>query len=237
MSSTDGPALARGPRRFIEDGSLDGWLIQPEAIAAGHAARDLVQAGHARPLAGGPLAFSCVRLHPPAGVAGEPVTVPLTALRPSWRPQAMARLSDARPPFAGMPLDRPRIMGIVNVTPDSFSDGGAHFAADAAVAHGIALRAAGADILDVGGDSTRPGAEPVPVEVRLHDLARDFAGSRLDAADGEPARLRHAGHYRDVLSLAQKFFVQGKEGTMRGLQLFDLERANILAGQSRAENN
>ena len=72
---------------------------------------------------------------------------------------------------------------------------------------------------------------------RLHDLARDFAGSRLDAAERELARLRHAGHYRDVLSLAQKFFVQGKEGTMRGLQLFDLERANILAGQSRAEKN
>ena len=51
------------------------------------------------------------------------------------------------------------IMGIVNVTPDSFSDGGRYLDADSAVAHGRALRAAGADLLDVGGESTRPGAE------------------------------------------------------------------------------
>lgn len=64
-------------------------------------------------------------------------------------------------------LDVPRVMGIVNVTPDSFSDGGAHFDADAAVAHGLQLAAEGADVLDVGGESTRPGAEPVPLEEEL----------------------------------------------------------------------
>ena len=64
-------------------------------------------------------------------------------------------------------LDRPRVMGIVNVTPDSFSDGGAHDNVDAAVAHGLRLAAEGADILDVGGESTRPGAEPVGVEEEL----------------------------------------------------------------------
>ena len=64
-------------------------------------------------------------------------------------------------------LDRPRVMGIVNVTPDSFSDGGAHFDAGAAIAHGLALAAEGADILDVGGESTRPGAEAVSVEEEL----------------------------------------------------------------------
>ena len=64
-------------------------------------------------------------------------------------------------------LDRPRIMGIVNVTPDSFSDGGEHFDAGAAIAHGLALAAEGADILDVGGESTRPGALAVPVEEEL----------------------------------------------------------------------
>lgn len=53
------------------------------------------------------------------------------------------------------------IMGIVNVTPDSFSDGGRYLDADAAVAHGLRLRAEGADLLDVGGESTRPGAERV----------------------------------------------------------------------------
>jgi dihydropteroate synthase len=64
-------------------------------------------------------------------------------------------------------LDRPRIMAIVNVTPDSFSDGGQHDDTEAAVAHGLALAGQGADILDVGGESTRPGASPVPLEEEL----------------------------------------------------------------------
>ena len=62
---------------------------------------------------------------------------------------------------------RPLIMGVVNVTPDSFSDGGHFFAADAALAQGRALAAAGADILDIGGESTRPFADPVPLDEEL----------------------------------------------------------------------
>ena len=64
-------------------------------------------------------------------------------------------------------LDRPRVMGIVNVTPDSFSDGGDHFDADAAVAHGLRLAEEGADILDVGGESTRPGSDGVGAEEEI----------------------------------------------------------------------
>lgn len=64
-------------------------------------------------------------------------------------------------------LDRARVMGIVNVTPDSFSDGGAHDTLEAAVAHGLRLAAEGADVLDIGGESTRPGADAVPVEEEL----------------------------------------------------------------------
>jgi len=64
-------------------------------------------------------------------------------------------------------LDRPRVMGIVNVTPDSFSDGGRHATVDAAVAHALRLAEEGADVLDVGGESTRPGAEDVPLEEEL----------------------------------------------------------------------
>ncbi|MEP7088419.1 MAG: dihydropteroate synthase [Gemmatimonadota bacterium] len=67
-----------------------------------------------------------------------------------------------------LPLHRPLIMGIVNVTPDSFSDGGKFFSAPAAAAHGRMLIAQGADILDVGGESTRPqGARPVSEEEEL----------------------------------------------------------------------
>jgi len=64
-------------------------------------------------------------------------------------------------------LDRPRVMGIVNVTPDSFSDGGAHDTLEAAVAHGLQLAGEGADILDIGGESTRPGADEVSLEEEL----------------------------------------------------------------------
>ena len=64
-------------------------------------------------------------------------------------------------------LDRTRVMGIVNVTPDSFSDGGAHDSTEAAIAHALKLVEEGADILDIGGESTRPGAHEVPVEEEL----------------------------------------------------------------------
>ncbi len=64
-------------------------------------------------------------------------------------------------------LDLPRVLGIVNVTPDSFSDGGAHDSVEAAVAHGLRLAEEGADALDVGGESTRPGADDVPLEEEL----------------------------------------------------------------------
>jgi dihydropteroate synthase len=68
-----------------------------------------------------------------------------------------------RPVFAWLSVcgAQPAVMGIVNVTPDSFSDGGRYLDLEAAVAHGHALAAAGATLLDVGGESTRPGAEPV----------------------------------------------------------------------------
>ena len=65
------------------------------------------------------------------------------------------------------PFDRPLLMGILNVTPDSFSDGGAHADATRAIAHGLKLAAEGADIVDVGGESTRPGAVEVPVAQEL----------------------------------------------------------------------
>jgi dihydropteroate synthase len=61
-------------------------------------------------------------------------------------------------------LDRPRIAGIINVTPDSFSDGGSFLGPDHAIAHGLKLVEEGADMLDIGGESTRPGAEPVSAQ-------------------------------------------------------------------------
>src|SRR5881398_2772390 len=63
--------------------------------------------------------------------------------------------------------ERPLVMGIVNVTPDSFSDGGRFLTGDAAIAHGLELVRQGADLLDVGGESTRPGSQPVSREEEL----------------------------------------------------------------------
>ncbi|MGE8216205.1 MAG: dihydropteroate synthase [Stenotrophomonas maltophilia] len=81
-------------------------------------------------------------------------------------------------------LDRPRVMGIVNVTPDSFSDGGAHDTLEAAVAHGLQLVAEGADLLDIGGESTRPGSAPVPLEEELRRVIPVI--ERLAAQTGVP---------------------------------------------------
>lgn len=77
-----------------------------------------------------------------------------------------------------LPLGRPLIMGVVNVTPDSFSDGGRFLASDEAVAHGRRLAEQGADILDIGGESTRPGAQPVPLAQELDRVLPVLAGLR-----------------------------------------------------------
>lgn len=75
-------------------------------------------------------------------------------------------------------LDQPLVMGIVNVTPDSFSDGGRYFSAERAVEHGLKLREEGAHILDIGGESTRPGSAPVGVEEELERVLPVVRGLR-----------------------------------------------------------
>lgn len=77
-----------------------------------------------------------------------------------------------------MSIRLPRIMGVVNVTPDSFSDGGQFISADHAVAHGLQLISEGADILDVGGESTRPGSEGVSVQVECDRVLPVIRGIR-----------------------------------------------------------
>lgn len=75
-------------------------------------------------------------------------------------------------------LSMPRVMGIINITPDSFSDGGLHLQTAAALEHAQQLIAAGADILDIGGESTRPGAEPVGVQQELDRVLPVIEGLR-----------------------------------------------------------
>ena len=104
------------------------------------------------------------------------------------------------------------VMGIVNVTPDSFSDGGSYLEADAAIAHGRELLAAGADLLDIGGESTRPGAAAVGaaeeiarVAPVIEALAGDGASVSVDtskAVVAEAALSAGAGIVNDVTALA-----------------------------------
>jgi dihydropteroate synthase len=127
-------------------------------------------------------------LHRRLGGGADRLLCPVAAFPPAGNAAATARMRDLagrltrpRPPWAGFALDRPLVMGIVNVTPDSFSDGGAFLDPAAAIAHGHRLRAEGADILDIGGESTRPGAAPVSPEV---EAARILPVIRALAASG-----------------------------------------------------
>jgi dihydropteroate synthase len=119
-------------------------------------------------LAGGWRACSAVRI--PEGIVAEAA-------------QALPRaFSRSRADFAGFPMDQPLIMGILNVTPDSFSDGGDRQAAAEFIAHGRAMAAAGAVIIDVGGESTRPDAPPLDPAIeaaRILPVVQELAASGI----------------------------------------------------------
>ena len=117
---------------------------------------------------------------------------------------------------AGRPLalDRPRIAGIINITPDSFSDGGAHIDAAAAIAHGLKLVEEGADFLDIGGESTRPNAEPVAAQdeiarvVPVIEALAKQTSVPISVDTSKPAVMRAAvaagaGMINDVFALRQ----------------------------------
>ena len=132
----------------------------------------------ARPLAGGPLAFeaaeSIVRT-PGAPTRRRIASLAVQARQAAeegWRAAFEARLErlSAAPVLHGLPAGRPLLMGIVNLTPDSFSDGGDYLAPEAAVARARELVAAGAEIVDLGAESTRPGAVEVPAGQQLDRL-------------------------------------------------------------------
>ena len=127
--------------------------------------RPLVQSSRLRPdgavaIAGGPMWFT----HAHALERGR---APVLVAAHDMPADGLQAISARRAPIAGMTFDTARVMGILNVTPDSFSDGGQHFDPADALAGARAMRAQGADILDIGGESTRPGAELVPVEEEI----------------------------------------------------------------------
>jgi dihydropteroate synthase len=124
----------------------------------------------ALPLAGGPLAFTALELAVRADGKVQRATASIKDVL-DWAVaencldevnHLLGQITSARGNIAGLDFSEPRVMGILNVTPDSFHDGGLDADAAAAIARGQALHEAGAHIVDVGGESTRPGAAPVP---------------------------------------------------------------------------
>lgn len=140
--------------------------------------RPIPRTDHARPagaltLAGGWTWFDTVEeLHRDA---------PARLLPTSEAPQdVLDRLTTPRAPIAGLTFDNPRLMGILNITPDSFSDGGQHFAPEAALRHARTMIAQGAELIDVGGESTRPGATEVAIEEEIRRTAPIIAAIRAE---------------------------------------------------------
>lgn len=126
------------------------------------------------PLAGGLCWFDTVAVHTRGGgIKSQPA-----AMLPA---PALDALTRARAPVAGLDMSSPRLMGILNVTPDSFSDGGRFDAPDAALARARAMQAEGAHIVDVGGESTRPGAQEVGVGAEIARTAPVIAAIRAES--------------------------------------------------------
>jgi len=143
------------------------------------------QAWGGLPLAGQPLRFAAVEIIEREGKTATRRIVALgDAFERDWGRYTLAAsdlLEAIRAPrarLAGLALDRPRIMGIVNTTPDSFSDGGLLGSAQDAIDHSLRLAEEGADILDIGGESTRPGAEPVSLKEELARVIPVIEGLR-----------------------------------------------------------
>jgi dihydropteroate synthase len=133
-------------------------------------------------------------------------------------------------------LSRPRVMGIVNVTPDSFSDGGRHLRADAAIAHCEHLCRQGADILDIGGESTRPGARSPSAE---EERARVMPVLRHALGLGVPVSVdtRRASLMREALDLGADIVndVQALRGEGAEAVLASFARAGICLVHMRGE--
>jgi dihydropteroate synthase len=151
--------------------------LRPLGIIGGDAARAAIAGGWALPLCGDGAAFTACQIWRRGSQGIDREVFPLTGLEP-WlqrqpeevRAAAAELCARLRAPPSwpdGLPARRPLLMGVVNVTPDSFSDGGQFFAPAAAIAHGLRLRGEGADIVDVGGESTRPGADAISADQEI----------------------------------------------------------------------
>ncbi|MDH3473583.1 MAG: dihydropteroate synthase [Rhodospirillales bacterium] len=142
--------------------------------------------GQGRRLAGGPLVFAdCEVIWRRAGTVErriasiEEIETWAADLDGVWHDVVASRLALLSAPRErpdGSTLERPLLMGVINATPDSFSDGGEHLDHETAISHGARLAAEGADILDIGGESARPGAAPVDPATEMRRVLPVLAG-------------------------------------------------------------
>jgi dihydropteroate synthase len=192
----------------------EGLYIRPLGVVFGSDATQAIEAGIALPLAGGHAGFTAAELIEGKPGESKSVMARSATLKAMEEPAIAAwldALSAPRPAFAGVPMDRPRLMGILNVTPDSFSDGGDFAKAETAVAQARQLVDDGADFVDVGGESTRPGSDPValederarviPVIEALTDLAAPISIDTRKAAIMSEAAEKGAKVINDVSAL------------------------------------
>lgn len=170
----------------VPEGAGPFRLVEPLGILAGAEAAAGVAAGAALWLAGGPLAFTLVRV--------DGAVAPALGAPAQWA-SGVAGLCEPAPDWAGLGPG-PLVMGILNVTPDSFSDGGRFVDTAAAIAAGERMLVQGVDVLDVGGESTRPGSEGVGEEVEqarvlpvIEALARAGAVISVDTRNAATMRL------------------------------------------------
>jgi dihydropteroate synthase len=155
--------------------------IRPIGLLWGEDAETAVANGTAGWLAGGPAAFGMAELILRDGKTIESEQRnyrDLLASRDTLVAERLARIVPPRARLARTELRTPAVMGIVNVTPDSFSDGGDHLRMEDAVAHGARLAQEGAAIIDIGGESTRPGSEGISIEEerkRVMDIVAELS--------------------------------------------------------------
>jgi len=168
IATTVNESMPRG--FFIADAAdrkAERHYLLPKGFLDGASASRAVAVGAALPLHGGPLAFSALEVaRRVPGQAGVRQSLTLADARILY-PFLIDQLTARPMPWAGFDGGQQLIMGVINITPDSFSDGGEFFDADSAIAQGMRLLEAGADILDIGGESTRPGAAPVSPEEEI----------------------------------------------------------------------
>ena len=146
------------------------FFLQPSALLYGPAAEAAISMGQAGRLAGGSIAFTQVDLlqrAPQGRVSESHRYVDLKASRDGAFCGALERIEAVREDLPGLSTAPTAVMGVVNVTPDSFSDGGQFGETDDAIAQGERIIAEGAGILDIGGESTRPGSDAVAADEEL----------------------------------------------------------------------